>query len=95
MLETDNFAAAVDPSAPGARRLPFLGRAVQGLELRIVDPLTGVRLRDREAGELEVRGTSVTPGYFRNERATADVFHDEWLRTGDLGYLVDGESQGS
>jgi fatty-acyl-CoA synthase len=31
------------------------------------------------------------PGYFRNKRATADTFNGEWLRTGDLGYLVDGE----
>ncbi|MGZ4688250.1 MAG: fatty acyl-AMP ligase [Acidimicrobiia bacterium] len=91
VLETDNYAAEVDPSAPGARRLPFLGKALAGLELRIVEPATGIPLRDREAGELEVRGSSVTPGYFRNARATADVFHDEWLRTGDLGYLVDGE----
>lgn len=91
VLETDGYAAEVDPSAPGARRLPFLGKAIAGLELRVVEPGTGIPLRDREAGELEVRGTSVTPGYFRNDRATADVFHDEWLRTGDLGYLVDGE----
>ncbi len=91
VLETDGYAAPVDPSAPGSRRLPFLGKAIAGLELRIVEPGTGIPLRDREAGELEVRGSSVTPGYFRNDRATADVFHDEWLRTGDLGYLVDGE----
>src|SRR5664279_3431504 len=91
VLETDRYAAPVDPSAPGSRRLPFLGKAIAGLELRVVDPGTGIPLRDREAGELEVRGSSVTPGYFRNDRATADVFHDEWLRTGDLGYLVDGE----
>jgi fatty-acyl-CoA synthase len=91
VLETDGYAAPVDPSTPGSRRLPFLGQAIAGLELRVVEPGTGIPLRDREAGELEVRGSSVTPGYFRNERATADVFHDEWLRTGDLGYLVDGE----
>jgi fatty-acyl-CoA synthase len=91
VLETEGRAVDVDPSRPGARRLPFLGRAVEGLELRIVDAATGIPLHDREAGELEVRGTSVTPGYLGNERATADTFHDGWLRTGDLGYLVDGE----
>jgi fatty-acyl-CoA synthase len=91
VLETDGYAAAVDHTAPGARRLPFLGRAIAGLELRVVDPGTGAPLSDREAGELQVRGSSVTPGYFRNEKATAAVFDGEWLRTGDLGYLVDGE----
>jgi fatty-acyl-CoA synthase len=91
VLETDSYAASVDHTAPGARRLPFLGKAIAGLELRVVDPDTGLPLRDREAGELEVRGTSVTPGYFRNPDATEALFHDGWMRTGDLGYLVDGE----
>jgi fatty-acyl-CoA synthase len=91
VLETEGRAATVEPTRPGARRLPFLGRTIDGLELRIVDAASGSPVRDREAGEIEVRGTSVTPGYFRNERATADTFHDGWLRTGDLGYLVDGE----
>jgi fatty-acyl-CoA synthase len=91
VLETEGYAAPVDPSADGVRRLPFLGKALAGLELRVVDPETGLPLRDREAGELEVRGTSVTPGYFRNPEATAALFHEGWMRTGDLGYLVDGE----
>ena len=42
-------------------------------------------------GELEIRGTSVTPGYYKRPDATAELFHDGWLRTGDLAYLVDGE----
>ena len=48
-------------------------------------------MRDREVGEIEIRGTSVTPGYYRHPEATAASLHDGWLRTGDLGYLVDGE----
>jgi fatty-acyl-CoA synthase len=91
VLETDNYATSVSDDAAHARRLPFLGRTLDGLELRVVDPTAGTPLRDREVGELEIRGDSVTPGYHRNARATADVFHDSWLRTGDLGYLVDGE----
>ena len=47
--------------------------------------------REREVGELEVRGASVTPGYYRRPEVSAASRHDDWLRTGDLGYLVDGE----
>jgi fatty-acyl-CoA synthase len=92
VLETEQYAAPVGPDVPdAARRLPFLGRPLDGLDVRIVDPAAGAPMRDREVGELEVTGTSVTPGYFRRETATLDAFHDGWLRTGDLAYLADGE----
>src|SRR4051794_24284114 len=91
-LEMDRYAAAVaDPKEPGARRLARLGRPVPGMEIRVVDPATGEPMAGREVGELEIRGTSVTPGYFRHPVATHNAFHDGWLRTGDLAYLVDGE----
>jgi fatty-acyl-CoA synthase len=82
---------AVPASGAEARSLAILGRAVPGLELRICDPFSGAVLEDRCAGELEIRGTSVTPGYYNHPEATAAAFHDGWLRTGDLAYLVDGE----
>ena len=75
----------------GARRLALLGRTLRGLELRVCDPETGRVLGSREVGELELRGTSVTPGYYRRPDVTAASFRDGWLRTGDLGYLVDDE----
>ncbi|MBM3675783.1 MAG: AMP-binding protein [Actinobacteria bacterium] len=91
VLETDRYAAPVEAYVERARRLPLLGRTLRGIELRVVDPVTGDALASREVGEIELRGDSITPGYYRNERATTDVFHDGWLRTGDLGYTVDGE----
>ncbi len=91
VLETNSYAAAVPSTSPNARRLAKLGRAVQGLELRIVDPTDGHVMTEREVGELQVRGTSVTPGYFRHADATAATFDREWLRTGDLAYLVGGQ----
>jgi fatty-acyl-CoA synthase len=39
---------------------------------------------------LQLRGTSVTPGYYRNPEATAEILRDGWLCTGDLAYVVDG-----
>lgn len=73
------------------RRLPLLGRAVPGLDMKVVDPQTREALPDRHVGELLLRGTSVTPGYFKRPDATRDMFHEGWLCTGDLAYLVDGE----
>ena len=80
------------PAANGdGRRLPLLGRTLRGLELRVCEPDSGRELADRDVGELELRGASVTPGYYNRPDVTEATFHDGWLRTGDLGYLVDGE----
>jgi fatty-acyl-CoA synthase len=96
VLERDRVAKSVeitdpDDEALAVRRLPLLGPPVPGLEFRIVDLDTGEDLAERNVGELEIRGTSVTPGYYKRPEATADLFRDGWLRTGDLGYLLDGE----
>lgn len=90
VLEDNNFAAALAPGAEGSRQLVKLGRAVKGLELRIVDA-GGNTMSDREVGEVQVRGASVTTGYYKRPDATASSFDGEWLRTGDLGYFADGE----
>jgi fatty-acyl-CoA synthase len=91
VLECEGYAAPVEPGAGGARELVKLGAALPGMELRIVDPSTGQPRTEREVGELQLRGSSVTSGYYRDERATAEVFQDGWFRTGDLAYLVGGE----
>jgi len=88
-LERQRYAAPA-PGRP-SRRLARLGTPLRGLELRACDPVTGAPLGEREVGELEVRGASVTPGYYRRGDVTAATRHEDWLRTGDLGYLVDGE----
>jgi fatty-acyl-CoA synthase len=90
-LEHERYAAPVSGSADSARRLALLGQPLRGLELRVCDPESGELHGEREVGELELRGTSVTPGYWRRPEVTAANMHDGWLRTGDLGYLVDGE----
>jgi fatty-acyl-CoA synthase len=73
------------------RRLPLLGKAVPGLEMKVVHPDTYEELPERHVGELLLRGTSVTPGYYKRPDATAALFRDGWLCTGDLAYLVNGE----
>lgn len=96
VLERDRVAKPleiVDPDdlALRARRLPLLGTAVPGLEMKVVDPDTRLDVPERHVGELLLRGTSVTPGYYKRPDATAALFHDGWLCTGDLAYLLDGQ----
>ena len=91
VLEAERYASSVPADHERARHLAILGRPVQGLEVRIVDPSTGAVLDERGVGELEIRGTSVTPGYYKRPEVNAELFHDGWLRTGDLAYLLDGE----
>ena len=89
-LERDGVARPADPDRTTTRRLACLGHPVPGLEMRICDPATGQVLGERKVGELEFRGTSVTPGYYNRPDLVSGLFHDGWLRTGDLAYVVRG-----
>ncbi len=90
-LETERRAVAAPEGTDPAEVVSFarLGKAVLGIEMRIVDTETGAEAPERVVGELEIRGNSVTPGYYRRPDATEAAFHDDWFRTGDLAYLVD------
>jgi fatty-acyl-CoA synthase len=88
-LETEQLAVPADEDDPGARRFARLGRPLAGLRFRVVDPVDGRELGEREVGELQIHGTSVTPGYYG--RPGEGIVDGGWLATGDLGYLVDGE----
>lgn len=65
------------------------GAPFEGHEARIVDDL-GRICPDRVVGEIMLKGPSVMTGYYNNPDATEEAFRDGWLRTGDLGYMVDG-----
>ena len=93
-LEEEGVARPADPNRATTRRLALLGRPVPGLEMRICDPVSGKTLGERKVGELEFRGTSVTPGYYKRPDLAASLFHDGWLRTGDLAYVVPDQEHG-
>lgn len=90
-LEAEGYAAPVEANSDNARELVRLGTPVVGLEMRIVDRHSGHVLSDREVGELQIAGTSMMAGYYKDSEATALAFDGKWLRTGDLAYMVDGE----
>ena len=65
------------------------GRVVPGYEARIVDE-AGAEAGRGEAGQLEIRGDSTTPGYWNRPELEGRTIVDGWLRTGDQ-YVRDAE----
>ncbi len=64
------------------------GRAVRGIELRVVDEAgRDVLADDAAVGEIIVRGASVTPGYWRCPEESARAFMNGWFCTGDLATI--------
>ena len=66
------------------------GQPLPGHQIRIVDP-SGRELPERQEGRLQFRGPSATSGYYRNREQTQRLFDDEWLESGDLAYMADGD----
>ncbi len=66
-------------------RVATVGRALPGVECKIVDPETGEELPDEQTGEFVARGYNIMKGYYKMPRATAAAIDGEgWLHTGDL-----------
>jgi 4-coumarate--CoA ligase len=83
-------ASIASPAAPGIFGLEpalpgTIGYLLPGMEGRVVDPDTLRDVAKGEKGEFWARGAVVTPGYFKDEEATKEIFAEPgWLRTGDL-----------
>lgn len=74
-----------DHSPDGTPRMRSAGKALPGVELKIVDR-HGRSLGPRQSGEIAVRARSVMLGYWKKPEANA-IDPDGWLSTGDVGYL--------
>ncbi len=66
--------------------LDTVGRAVPGVDLRVVALDTGEALSPGQIGEIQVRSASAMAGYLP-DAATAAAFSEGWYRTGDVGFL--------
>lgn len=76
------------------------GRVIDGHELKIVDPETCRECAAEAVGEIWLSGPSIASGYWKKPEETEATFHARladdpdsglWLRTGDLGSLIDRE----
>ena len=89
VIETMGFTETVAPAFsnpldPARRKVGSVGPP-SGCEARIVNE-QGVEVPDGTAGEMVIRGPQVTPGYYKNETATAGAFfRGGWFRSGDIG----------
>ncbi|WP_308190608.1 AMP-binding protein [Streptomyces sp. HPF1205] len=71
-------------------RTETVGRVLPHLEVKVVDPTTGVTVDRGTAGELCTRGYSVMLGYWDEPERTAEVVDaGRWMHTGDLAVMRD------
>ncbi|MGW2844309.1 AMP-binding protein [Streptomyces sp. NPDC001274] len=70
------------------RRTGTVGRVMPHIEVKVVDPVTGVTLERGVPGELCTRGYSVMLGYWEQPERTAEVIDaGRWMHTGDLAVM--------
>ncbi|HEV7667024.1 MAG TPA: AMP-binding protein [Thermoanaerobaculia bacterium] len=93
-FSSEGKAQLAKPDDSGALRFPSCGLPLPTVDLRIADE-AGRELPERRQGRVQFRGPSATAGYFENPEATARLIAnqhgEEWLDSGDLGYLAAGE----
>ena len=84
---TEGFITVLDRD-DALRKAGSVGVPPPYYELRIVGP-DGADLPAGQVGEIVGRGPITMPGYYRNERKTAEALRNGWLWTGDAGYVDD------
>lgn len=90
LTETSGTVVALPPedhNPDNPSRLAATGKAMQGVELAILDA-EGTHLLPGMVGEVAIRSQAVMQGYWQDPNATAAVVSsDGWFRTGDVGYV--------
>jgi acyl-CoA synthetase (AMP-forming)/AMP-acid ligase II len=89
LLDRENKAHPVDPSDASARLLSEVGVALNNIEIRITDN-NDRQVKEGISGHIQIKGPSITKGYYKNSGATASAFCGDWLRTGDIGFFFEG-----
>ncbi|MTH95087.1 fatty acyl-AMP ligase, partial [Roseibium sp. RKSG952] len=83
-----------------ARKIVSCGKVYSSHQLVLAEPETHERIMDGQPGEIWISGPCVASGYWNKPELTEEVFRARlagddsgrtWLRTGDLGTLIDGE----
>src|SRR5690606_11219480 len=73
---------------PNDTRIGTVGPALPGVKVRIQQE-DGYPAGE---GEIQVHGTNIMSGYYKNQEATQEIMTDDgWLKTGDIGTLIEGK----
>jgi acyl-CoA synthetase (AMP-forming)/AMP-acid ligase II len=96
---TEDKVLAVAPDNPNSKAVVSCGHTWLGDEIIIVDPETKTQCESDRIGEIWAAGAGIGRGYYQREEQTeatfqatlADNSNKTYLRTGDLGFIKDGE----
>jgi len=69
----------------GVRKPGSIGLPLPNLEVRIVDTEKRVDAVPGQTGEILLKGSAITPGYWRKPEETGKAFENGWFKSGDLG----------
>jgi long-chain-fatty-acid--[acyl-carrier-protein] ligase len=84
-LRVDDVTVAIE-AGEATHSYAVLGHPIPGMEVRVnTDQPHATEVTGRDVGEIEIRGTSLMTGYV----GEAPIDPQDWLPTGDLGYLTD------
>jgi fatty-acyl-CoA synthase len=90
MTETSPVSTQTRVDDPLERRVGSVGRVGPHVEVKLVDPDTGLMVQRGDAGELCTRGYSVMVGYWEDAERTAEAIDRAgWMHTGDLATMDD------
>ena len=85
--ESSSWITQTRPDDPLELRVSTVGRPLPGVEVKIIDPVSGQEVPGTTIGEICAKGFNMR-GYYKMPAATANALDAEgWLHTGDLGSM--------
>lgn len=79
-------APIISANTPFEHKMGTSGKVLGNITCKICDE-NGQEVSQGIKGEIVIKGDNVMKGYYKNEKATQETLKDDWLFTGDLGYM--------
>ena len=76
----------ISTNAPHRHKFGSSGNVLENIDLKIIKD-DGLEAQPGEKGEIVIKGNNVMKGYLKNKEATSNTIKNNWLYTGDMGYL--------